>query len=178
MNRRGTAPPLARVLGPTVPALVLVIVVLGFVGHTTTWSPLVLVAVGVVGSGAGIGLRASRSSTVRRSAPIPVLAALGFLALETAIAPIPELLVGASGVVFVAWLLDDPSRPPAGVARGAVEWALPGLAVGVAWTSSFLLPATTAPIGVAGALLVGVVVAIAYLVRRPDLFDRAEPTTI
>lgn len=178
MSRAGVAPPLARVIGPTVPALFLVIVLLGLVGPSVSGSQPLLIAVGVVGAGVGVGLRASRSSVLREAAPIPVLLGVGFLSVETVVAPIPELLAGITGVVFVAWLMDDPSRPSAGVARGAVEWAVPGLAVAVAWASSFLLPSSSAPIGVAGALLVGVVALVAYLVRRPDLFDQGGPTTI
>ena len=103
---------------------------------------------------------------------------LGVLAAETPIAPIPELLVGVVGVVFVAWLVDDPSRPPGAIVRGAVEWTIPGAGVGVAWASSFLLPSTAAPVGVAGGLLAAAIVVLAYLVRRPELFDRAEAATI
>ena len=100
------------------------------------------------------------------------------MAPKTPIAPIPELLVGMAGVVFVAWLLDDPSRPAAGATRGAVEWAIPALGVGVAWASSFLLPTTAAPIGVAGGMLAAALIVLAYLVRRPELFDRDRASTI
>ncbi|MGA9840560.1 MAG: hypothetical protein WBS16_09070, partial [Thermoplasmata archaeon] len=62
--------------------------------------------------------------------------------------------------------------------RGAVVWAVPGLAVGVAWASEFLLPSTSAPLGVAGGLLAASLIALAYLVSRPELFDREAAPTI
>jgi hypothetical protein len=75
-------------------------------------------------------------------------------------------------------LLDDPSRPAGGAVRGAPVWAISALAVGVAWASSFLLPGTAAPLGVAGGLLAASLIALAYLVRRPELFDQALAPTI
>ncbi len=142
-------------------------------GTTVLLGVFVLAAIG-----AGTGLRAARPALLREAAPIPVLLGLGVLAVESPLLPLSELLVGLTGVVFVAWLMDDPARPPAGVSRGMIGWTIPALGVGVAWASSFLLPSRAAPVGVAGGLLAGALVLLAYLISRPDLFDRPEPTTI
>jgi hypothetical protein len=178
MSRPDSAPALRRVLGPTVPVLLAVVLVLAYESHRPLSATLLLGVIGVLGVSAGVGLRALRFPVVRELALLPVLVALGVLALETPASPLGELLVGASGVVFVAWLLDDPSRPPAGATRGALEWAIPGLAVGLAWASAFLLPAGAAPLGVAGGLLAAVLIVLAYIVRRPQLFDHGQGATI
>ncbi|MGI0130236.1 MAG: hypothetical protein ACREDE_01135 [Thermoplasmata archaeon] len=178
MIRRDGRPPLRRVLGPTAPLLFLATAVLAF-GIRSGGTPTLLEdASALVGVALGVGLRAASNPLVREAAPLPPLVALGFLATKTPLDPLADLLVGAAGVVFVAWLLDDPSRPPAGLARGVVEWAIPALAVGLAWTSAFLLPGGAASFGVAGGLLAASLFLLAYLVRRPELFDRDEGATI
>lgn len=175
MNRPLDAPPPPRVIAPTVPVLVLVVLLLAYGSRLPLGPALLLAALGIA---FGVALRAARYPLLRDGAMVPVLVVLGVFAAETPIAPIPELFVGVAGVVFVAWLMDDPSRPPAAVARGAVEWAIPAVGVGVAWTSAFLLPSTAAPVGVAGVLLVSALLLLAYLVRRPDLFERDEAPTL
>lgn len=164
-----------RAFGPTVPLLAISVAALAFDSRLSTGVALLLAAVGLASS---VGLRAVGRTSLTEGSPVPVLAALGALALETPIAPLPELLVGVVGVVFVAWLLDDPWRPPGGVARGAAVWAIPAFGVGIAWASTFLLPSSAASLGVAGGLLAAALIALAYLVSRPDLFDRGGATTI
>ncbi len=178
MTRAGATPPLGRLLGPTVPVLFLITLGLAYDTHLPVVPTILLGLLGLLGVIAGIGLRAARYSVLREAAPVPVLVALGVLAAETPVGPLPELLVGVAGVVFIAWLLDDPSRPASGATRAAVEWTIPALGVGLAWTSSFLLPSSAAPLGVAGGLLAASLLVLAYLVRRPDLFDREEAATI
>jgi hypothetical protein len=164
-----------RRLTPTMLLLALAVVALALDSRLPTGTALVVAAAGYALS---MGLRATGREAAEEVAPLPVLVALGVLAVETPIAALPELLVGAAGVVFVAWLVDDPSRPPAGLSRGALVWGVPAFAVGIAWASSFLLPSTAASLGVAGALLAGALVTLAYLVSRPDLFYQNEPATI
>jgi hypothetical protein len=174
-----TSPPARPVgrrwLGPTVPLLAIALLVLAVDSQLPTVTGLILAAVGL---GASVGLRAVPRPAFPEVAPVPALLALAALSVETPIAPLPELLVGAAGVVFVAWLLDDPWRPPAGFWRGALVWAIPAFAVGIAWASTFLLPSSSASIGVAGALLAAALVALAFLVSRPELFSTDEPATI
>ncbi len=164
-----------RAIGPTVPVLAVAVLVLALDSRLPTAVALLLAAAGIASS---VVLRAVGRPGFAEAAPVPVLAVLGLLAVETPIAPLPELLVGAAGVVFVAWLSDDPWRPPAGLSRGALGWAVPALGVGIAWASTFLLPSSAASLGVAGGLLAGALLALAYLVSRPDLFGRDEATTI
>jgi hypothetical protein len=160
---------------PSLPVLLLVVLLLGYVSRLPTVVALALGAAGVL---VGVALRSAPNSTVREWAIVPVLLVLGALALQAPVAPVPELLAGFGGVAFVLWLTDDPYRPAAGLRRGWVVWTLPGLGVALAWTSTFLLPSTTAPVGVAGGLLVASVLAIAFLVRQPHLFDADVPATI
>ena len=169
----GRNPP--RWFGPTVPLLALSMLALAYGSRIPSVAAFVLALLGVA---AGVGLRAARPSGLRELSAAPVLVVLGGLAVATPASPVPELLVGVSGVAFIAWLADDPARPPAGATRGAVVWAIPALGMGVAWASEFLLPATSAPLGVAGGLLAASLVALAYLVARPDLFDRDVAPTI
>jgi hypothetical protein len=175
MTGSGRWRPFRRVLGPTSPVLVLALLVLAY-GSDLPLLPALALA--ILGSAAGLALRASRSSTLYGLAAAPVLLALGILAATTPIAPLPELLAGAAGVVFIAWLTDDPSRPPAGASRGALVWAIPGLGMGVAWASAFLLPSSAASVGVAGGLLAASLLVLAYVVARPEMFDRDMASTI
>jgi hypothetical protein len=164
-----------RWLGPTVPVLVLAAVAVAYGTALPTGPAFALALLGV---GAGVGLRAARESILRELSAVPVLVVLGVLAAATPVSPVPDLLVGAAGVAFVAWLTDDPARPSGGAKRGALVWAVPGLAVGVAWASEFLLPSTAAPLGVAGGLLAASLIILAYLVARPELFDHDGAPTI
>jgi len=107
-------------------------------------------------------------------APAPVLVAL---VLEAAFAPVSfgtELFAGLAGVAFLVWLADDPSRPSGGPRRAFPTIAIPGLSLGIAWSSALFLPAGALPLGVAGALLAFTLGAVAFLVGRPALFDQEE----
>lgn len=158
-----------RAVGPT--ALVLGALALA-VAYGSGLPTGVGLAVALGGVGAGVVLRVVPVAAARSSFPVPPLLALGLLSLSTPVGPLPILLVGLSGVAFVAWLLEDPFRPSAGAARGAGVWALPALGVGLAWASSYVLPPSSASLGVAGGLAAAALVALAVLVSRPVLFDR------
>ena len=167
-----------RALRPTLVALALLALLVVF-DTALAGTAKLLLALGVLATmGGGAALRAAASDSAHETAPVPVLLGLGLAAAETPVVPLAELLVGVAAVAFVAWLADDPDRPPAGVARGALEWSLPMLAVGLAWASSFLLPPTAAPLGVAGGLLAASLIVLVYLVQRPELFETAGPATI
>jgi hypothetical protein len=172
------APEANRIVGPTVPVLVFVLVILVFASGRPAGELYVLFGLVLAGVAAGVALRALRSPAAHDAAPVPVLAGLGIVAAVSPVQPVVELLVGLSGVLFVAWLMDDPSRPPAAVVRGAVGWTILGMAVAIAWASSFLLPSNAAPLGVAGGLLAVILLVLAYLVRRRDLLDQDLAATI
>jgi hypothetical protein len=130
-----------------------------------------VVAVGGVAISAALGWDPRWGA--RRYALLPVLLALGILALTAPPGPAPELLAGAGAVALLAGIAADPDRPPGGLARGAFGWGLPGLAVGLAWAGTYILPPSAAPVGVAGGLVAAAVVGLAVLIRRPDLAEPA-----
>jgi hypothetical protein len=120
------------------------------------------------------GLRVSSHRNIAVYAPVPALAVL---VLEVVPAPVglgTELVAGLAGLAFLVWLADDPSRPVGGALRSLPTVAVPGLALGIAWSSALFLPAGTVPLGVAGALLALTLAVVAFLVGRPTVFDREE----
>ena len=127
-------------------------------------------------TGAALALRAHARARLRAIAPVPALAALIVAALASPLGLLPELLAGMAGLAFLAWLADDPTRPIGGLGRARMTLLLPALALGIAWASALLLPSRAAPIGVAGGLLAGALVALAILIARPGAFDREEAT--
>lgn len=164
-----------RFVGPTVPFLAAVML---FVAYGSGLPVGPAFAVAVVGLGLGVGLRAVDATDVRATFPVPVVVALGILAVFAGVAPFELLLVGLGGAAFVAWLADDPRRPPSGAVRGASLWLVPLLGVTLAWASSFLLPSSSAALGVAGGLAAGALVLLAVLLARPDWIERDPAATI
>lgn len=162
----GEAP---RWLRPSIPLLGVALFGVAYLSSLALAAGLVLAAVGLA---AGVGLRLRGPASVRAVAPWPPLVALGGLALFLPLGPVPLLAAGFAGVLYVAWLVDDPDRPSGGLRRGAVVWAVPALGVLLAWGGGFLLPASAGSLGAAGALLAVALLALAYLVGRRDLFDR------
>ena len=126
------------------------------------------IVLGLAGVSAGLALRARRASIEHQLAPVPVLAMFGLLAATAPLGPLPEIAAGAAGVSVLLWLADDPARPVGGIGRGAIGWALPGLAVALAWLGAAVLPGGALPLGTAAVLLAGALLAIAYFVRRPE----------
>ncbi len=150
---------------------------------------LVLARVGRWPSGLGLGVALAavvlagalglvEDARIRRLAPLPLLAGLLALTAGLPTGPGYDLLAGAGGVVFLAWIAEDAARPAGGTVRGAIGWGLPGLAVGLAWVSSFLLPPAAAPIGVAGGLLAAIVILLALLFERPELVTSEPAPTL
>jgi len=153
-------------------ALALDALALGAIGSLGMLIGPIVAAVGV---GLSAGLAGRSRPTVRRYRLAPVLLALGVLAFAAPPGPAPELLAGAGAVALLAWIAADPERPAGGIGRGALGWGLPGLAVGLAWAGTYLLPPSAAPVGVAGGLVAAAVIALAALIRRPD-FAEPSPT--
>ena len=134
---------------------------------------LVAVLAGVI---AGAALQRQRVRSLRSLASVPVLVGLGATAIASPLGLLPELLAGASGLAMLVWLADDLDRPIGGVRRARLTIGVPALALGIAWTSSLLLPSSSASIGVAAGLLVFVIVTISVLIGLPSTFDREEPS--
>ncbi len=170
-----SSPALRLAVGPTVPALAAGAFAVVYLSSIPT---AVAIAVAAIGVGASVVLRGARPEELRAAFPVPALAALSVLALFAASGAVPLLIVTLAGSAYVAWLADDPTRPAGGLARGTAVWAVALLGGVLAWSAGFLLPASAASLGVAGALAAGSVGTLAYLVSRPDLFDRDAAATI
>jgi len=146
-------------------------VLFGYLSGYPAGAGLILMVVAV---GAAAGLRAATRSSAASYAPIPVLLAL---VVEAVTAPAgfgTELFAGLSGIAFLVWLADDPTRPEGGAVRGLSQVAVPALALGIAWSSALFLPSGVVPLGVAGALLALAIAAVAFLVGWPTVLDREE----
>jgi hypothetical protein len=161
---------LLRALGPTFLLLLAGLVGFAFLG---TLPLLEGIAVALVGLVAGAACRLSPGSIARGVAPIGPLAALGLLALAASPTAVPALYGGATALALLLWLAEDPDRLPGGPGRAVGRLLIPAAGLAIAWTSSFLLPGGVAGIGIAAALLGGVLVLVALLLRAPDLVDRA-----
>lgn len=112
--------------------------------------------------------------TFRRDRPgavtiAPALIALATLAVAAPALASTELFGGLSGLAFLLWLADDPSRPRGGGRRAAPAIAMVALAVGVSWAITLGVPGRTPEIGLAGGLLAAAFVLLAWLVSRPQV---------
>jgi hypothetical protein len=163
----------ARLIGPSV----LLAVAGAFLGYLTAplWPDVFLVV--WAGTGLGIGLRLVSDPRAQKIASVPVLVALATGAVASPLGIVPELVAGGSALAFLLWLASDPARPAGGPARARVTILIPAFALGIAWASALLLPSSSASLGVAAGLLVFVIAALAYLVGRPQLFDREAAAT-
>ena len=109
---------------------------------------------------------------MRPYAPVGPLASLAILAVAAAPTAIPAVYGGATALAFLLWLSEDPDRLAGGPGRALGRLLVPGIGLVLAWTSSFLLPGGAATVGIAAALLGGVLVLIAWLLRAPQILDR------
>lgn len=152
-------------------SLALLVVVGALFGYLTQWPSYegVLVVLGGVAMGAALQ-RAPRS--LRALAPVPVVAGFATVAVGSPLGLLPELVGGVSGLAILLWLADDLDRPAGGITRAGQTFAIPALALGIAWMSALLLPSRAASVGVAVGLLVFAIAALAYLIGQPTLFDR------
>jgi hypothetical protein len=110
------------------------------------------------------------ASFVRRRAdvgstlgPLPALLALAALAVTSPPVASAELFGGLATLGVLLWLADDPARPAGGGRRAGMALGSCAFAVAVAWSIILLLPRPSSAIGAAGALLVVVLLALAYL---------------
>lgn len=150
-------------------------VVGGLLGYLSDLPHYGGVALVVFAVGLGGVLQRVRPRSVRSFAPLPVVAGIATVAIASPLGLVPELVAGVSGIAVLLWLADDPGRPAGGVGRAQTALSIPALALGIAWASAFLLPSSSASLGVAVGLLVFVIAAVAYLFGRPTLIDREEP---
>ena len=156
-------------LGPGLPVLVLAALALTVVSDWPILIGSLLVAVGVA---VGVVVRWEAGPRARALSVVPVLVALVALGARTPVGAVPDGLAGVAGVAVIVWLADDPHRPRERPSRWFSAWSIPVIGVAIAWASTALLPPTAVPFGVAGGLLAAALIALAVLVRRPDLVDR------
>lgn len=149
-------------------------IVLGFAGRLPDDLGLVLAATSIA---VAAGMRLALSPLVRELSVVPPIAGLAVVTIAAPITFLAELVAGLGGVALLVWMTDDPDRPPGGLARGLTTVSIPGLAVGIAWSSGLLLPTGAISFGIAGGLLALVLTAVAFLTGRPELFDREEAAT-
>ena len=123
-------------------------------------------AIGVGGVAIASALRGWRPEQYRTVALAPAILALAILAATAPPVPAAELFGGLSGLAFLLWAADDPSRPSGGGRRAVPTIALASLGVGLAWAITLAVPGRAADIGLAGALLASALVLLALLVAR------------
>lgn len=134
-----------------------------------------------VGLGVAMGAAVLAFGLRRLSRPLGALFAILPLALGLLVvcAIGPNSVTGASlggigALAALVWLGDDLDAPRTWVDRWRAV-SLPGLAVAVAVLISIALPTSHAVLGVAAALVAGVVLLIAFLLDRSDPFGESRP---
>ena len=123
-------------------------------------------AIGVAGVVASAILRGRRPRDLGTLALLPALMAIALLAATAPPVPSTELFAGLTGLAFLLWIADDPSRPAGGGRRAVPILALGALGVGLAWAITLALPGRSPDVGLAGALLAAALVLLALLIAR------------
>jgi len=121
--------------------------------------------VGVVGLGAAALARRS-SGAGPTLGPVPVLLALGVLAVTSPAVPAAVLFGGFATVAVLLWLADDPGRPSGGGRRAVLALGSGALAVVIAGSLVLVARVSHAEVGVAGGILAFVLLLLAYLLVR------------
>ncbi|MGA7923309.1 MAG: hypothetical protein WCA77_04965 [Thermoplasmata archaeon] len=152
-------------------------------GYALPTAILALLAPRFAVEGFGVVIAAAAVAFVLRSVSRslgPVLAIVPLsLGLLVACAIAPDSVIGVSlggvgALATVVWLGDNRGAPRHLIDRWRAL-SLPGLAVAVAVVISLALPTTHAVLGIAAALVAGVVLLIAYLLDRSDPFGETRP---
>jgi hypothetical protein len=144
-------------------ALVSVAVALGLLEGAPFALGAIVGAVGVAGSAAW------RDVIRPRGSPWTVLPALVGLAVELVVghaSSTTELLAGATGVAFLLWVTDDPSRPAGGPRRAAVATGLLAVASGLSLVIVVAVPPPMADVPIAGGLLALALALLGVLLAR------------
>jgi hypothetical protein len=163
-----------RAFGPAYLALAAAGLALTLLG-SLNWVAGALIAVG--GASLASGVRAASPRSLQFLGLVPALIALGILASYASLSPVTGLAGGLAGLALLLWCAEEPDRLPGGLARGAGMLAVPAAGFGIAWTSSFLLPAGLGTVGIAAALLASSAAAIVLLLQSPRTFDRDPAAT-
>ncbi|MFZ0699867.1 MAG: hypothetical protein WAN74_06755 [Thermoplasmata archaeon] len=145
------------------------------------WDPhggLEGIAIAVAGFAAAGALRAFAGRNVRPFEFLPAVAALGYLALVVPTSIVTNLLAGVSALALFVWLVDDPELPRGNLRRSGDVLLLPALGLAVALSSSLLIQPGYVYVGVAAGLLVGGLLAVAWVLSHPETFDTPDAPTI
>jgi len=146
---------------------------LGLFGWVGNLPDLLGPVVGVLGLALS-ALWRRRGSQAATFAPLPALVALGLLAASCPTLSSTELFGSLATVGLLLWMADDPARPAGGGRRASSALGTCGLAAGLAWSMTLVLPSLSGEIGVAGGLLAGVLLLLAFLLAHP-VPDRPAP---
>ncbi|HLM91058.1 MAG TPA: hypothetical protein VK424_03270 [Thermoplasmata archaeon] len=163
-----------RAVGPTFALLAAGLLGFALLGTLPLFEGLL---VAVAGLGFAAALRQSGWRGLHAYAPVGPLVSLGILAVASTPSAIPALYGGATALAFLLWLSEDPDRLAGGPGRAIGRLLLPGIGLALAWTSSFLLPGGDATVGIAAALLGGVLVLVALFLRAPEILERDATAT-
>jgi hypothetical protein len=145
------------------------------------WDPhgaLEGIVVAFVGFAAAGALRAFAGPNVRPFEFLPPVAALGYLALLVPDSIVTDLLAGVSALSLFVWLADDPELPRGNLRRSGDVLLLPALGLAVALSSSLLIEPGYVYVGAAAGLLVGGILAVAWVLSHPETFDSPDAPTI
>jgi hypothetical protein len=120
-------------------------------------------------------LRRVEDRSARTVALVLPLAVLGELCLTAPISLVTELLAGAMGLMYLAWLAEDAPAAPAAARNLIDELTLPALAIGVAVAVSLIVPVSGLLVGATAAILGGLLLYVGWLFGKPRAFQT--PTT-
>jgi len=170
------SPPKSPRSAPVVPTAVLLLATVLFA--TATALPL-YVGVGIAAGSvlAGTAMQRYRGRPLGDLAAVPVIGALAVLAAFAPSTAPADLLGGVGAVAILFWLAGEPGKARGSLARAVPTVMTTGLILVIAWTSALLLPRSPALLGIGGALLVALMLAVAILLGRPDLIDGEPPAT-
>lgn len=150
--------------------------VLGLLGGLPYYLGPLVAGLGVFASGLARRRRPSRGAVWTL---LPALAALSVLAATATIGAATELFAGLSGLAFLLWVADDPTRPVGGGRRAMATIGPAALAVGLVWSIGLVYSGRTEEVGLGGALIATGLVLLGLLVvsvsRRPPELPAARP---
>ena len=142
--------------------------VLGLLGGLPFYLGPLVAEVGALTSGFARRRRPSRGAVWTF---VPALAALTVLTATATIGAATELFAGLSGLAFLLWVADDPTRPVGGGRRAVATIGPVVLAVGLVWSIGLVYGGRTEQVGLGGALIAAGLVLLGLLVvsvsRRP-----------
>jgi hypothetical protein len=142
---------------------VLLAAILGFLGLLGGLPAFLGPAIGVLGAVGSYVLRRTDRGGTSVLALAPSLLALAILAPAAPAGPGTDLFAGLAALALLLWVADEPGRP-SGTTRRAIPTIAPAaLGVAFAWALSLGLPGQEADVGLAGSLIAGALVVLAFL---------------